>query len=231
MSRSALFARPAIFGGLIVLTLTALGPAPAHAEPVAYRYDARRPYDLGRRHEGFYLRLMPTVFGLGGALRDDIAENAGLGGGGFSLDIAVGGNIVPGFILFAELTGLVAGMGVNYDDPIRGNRDTAATSGGLGIGAAGYFRSNVYLSGSIGVAGIEFFTNEEDLDERIRSNAGFYLKFAVGKEWWVSRRWGLGLAGVITYRRFTLEPDGFWVRGEGIADFWTIGPAFTASFD
>lgn len=226
------------FLSLSLIALATLSSAPAAAQRgqvPARRYETLP--DRGRRHSGFYLRMQPSVSGVAGTLTDP-SQTTPFGGFGGGLDVAVGGNVGGNVILFGELTGLVMGLRFDFDDGTalgrsRGEQETVGTSGGIGIGAQGYIMpANVYIAGSLGLAGASFFTDEDDLDETIDSKTGFYLKLSVGKEWWISRRWAMGISGVVSYRRFKVEADGFWVVGDrgGDIDVITIGPAFSVSF-
>lgn len=75
------------------------------------------------------------------------------------------------------------------------NRDAAM--GAIGGGVTYYFMPlNLYVSPSVGVA---WLVSEDSDDQETHTNAGFALDVSVGKEWWVSNRWGLGVAGGIGY--------------------------------
>jgi hypothetical protein len=54
---------------------------------------------------------------------------------------------------------------------------------------------NLYIGGAIGFAGIEAVVEERGRDD-VRSNGkvGAGLDLDIGKEWWVSANWGLGVA-------------------------------------
>jgi len=61
------------------------------------------------------------------------------------------------------------------------------------------------------------------------SEAGFGAKLALGKEWWVSDHWGIGLAGQLTFGS-NADQD----NGTGNTPTWktiTPGLAFSASFN
>ena len=52
---------------------------------------------------------------------------------------------------------------------------------------------NLYLSATFGLAG---FTANDDGGFKVdSSSSGTAFELMVGKEWWVSRDWGLGIAG------------------------------------
>lgn len=69
--------------------------------------------------------------------------------------------------------------------------------GTLGVGLTYYIMpANVFLSGTVGVGRFALTkpTDDQDDDERIETNPGLSLHAKIGKEWWVSDNWGLGLA-------------------------------------
>ena len=64
---------------------------------------------------------------------------------------------------------------------------------GLGIGVTYYIMpANVYLAGSIGFGQARF---EDTSGDRADSDIGIAGNFMLGKEWWVGRDWGIGVAG------------------------------------
>ena len=97
----------------------------------------------------------------------------------------------------------------------------------LGIGAGWYFASiNLFVSGAISAAWLAATT--ENGDELARTGVGNALSLAVGKEWWISANWGLGLALELAGGRIPDQP------GMGQLDPWRIGAAslvFSATFN
>ena len=76
--------------------------------------------------------------------------------------------------------------------------------------------SNLYLSGTIGLASITL-----DLDgfPSVESETGVGFDLTLGKEWWTSDNWGLGIAAGFGFHNI---PD------KGIED-WK-GPSFALRF-
>jgi hypothetical protein len=151
--------------------------------------------DGPRQHRGFYLNM---ALGAGAAsMRSDEADASVRGGAG-SLWVAVGGALTENLILYGEL------FGQGMDDPdVDGTPiDSAAVSAslaGIGPGVTYYFMPlNLYVSGTIALVGgsvqIEDELEDDGRSER-RTQAGLGLGLAVGKEWWLSGNWGLGVAG------------------------------------
>ena len=73
----------------------------------------------------------------------------------------------------------------------------SATLGGFGVGLTYYFMPvNIYLSGAL--AAMIFEMDDNDGNKVFTSDAGLGFQGMVGKEWWVSPEWGLGVAGELT---------------------------------
>jgi len=93
----------------------------------------------------------------------------------------------------------------------------------IGPGVNYYFMpSNFYLSAAILMTGLVTTLEGNSGSTKV----GFGATFSVGKEWWVSDRWGLGIAGQFS---FGSNKD----KGPGSPPTWTtITPAlaFSASF-
>lgn len=64
---------------------------------------------------------------------------------------------------------------------------------GVGPGLAYYFPSKIYLSGSLSFS--QAPVQDEDGVSIGETDIGVGLHALVGKEWWVSPKWGLGIAG------------------------------------
>ena len=66
--------------------------------------------------------------------------------------------------------------------------------GGFGAGVVYYFQPiNLYLSGAIAAVNLE--SQDSTGNTTYQSNFGPGFQGMVGKEWWVSPHWGLGVAG------------------------------------
>jgi hypothetical protein len=145
-------------------------------------------------HDGFYLRLH---LGFG---RTSVEGKNGVGarntlvGMGTSFGVALGGTVAPNLAVFGTLT-------FNFTDGPTvsdGQGNSARASGSLGLYAIGagvvYYVQplNLYVSGALTGVQLQF------LDERGRtvyeSKFGAGFQGIVGKEWWVSSEWGLGIA-------------------------------------
>jgi len=146
------------------------------------------------QHDGFFAR---GHFGIGAtslsASRGGVKTT--LSGGGVALGGAIGGVVAHNLVLYGAF------FATDVGDP---NLEVGGTSmptsvgeigfGGFGPGVAYYFEPlNLYLSGTLGLCAFHVRDgNGERLDS---SKTGLAFELMVGKEWWVSHDWGLGIAG------------------------------------
>ncbi len=164
------------------------------------------------RHDpGFFFRGALGV-GFSGASLDDSQETTFTGAGGL-VSLAVGGTVAPNFALYADLFGFSMLEPTVSQNGVEAGKadDTTATLAAIGLGASYYLMPlNLYFAGSIGtgqatietrarVGPVEVVLNED-------SKPGLAVSLMVGKEWWVSRRWGMGIAGQAIFGR--VETDG-----------------------
>jgi hypothetical protein len=180
------------------LSLFFLAPALLFAQP-----------NLGHhRHDGFFLSISPGV--AFGSSKADLGGNAGswdnitYSGPGGMLDFKIGGAIKENFILSFD----VIGRNVRGPDmeTVGGttelDKDVVLSDGTLGLGLTYYIMpANVFLSGTLGVGRFVLTNPTEDTedDETIETNPGLSLHAKIGKEWWVSDNWGLGVAAGYGY--------------------------------
>ena len=90
---------------------------------------------------------------------------------------------------------------------------------GVGLNVTYYTPSNFYFSATPSVTVLNVETDDEDYE----TDAGFGVRVAIGKEWWVGDEWGLGLNG-----QFALSSN------EDEGETWTttwVGIAFSATFN
>jgi hypothetical protein len=140
----------------------------------------------GRVSRGFFLRLH---LGLGyGSLTGSgsYSGTATIAGSGVSVGVALGGGVAENLALYGTI--FMSSFG-NADSG--SNTGTDASLGGYAVGVVYYFMPiNVYVSGAGGVAGMGRFDSQGKLIDS--SNIGLGFDGIVGKEWRVSRHWGLG---------------------------------------
>ncbi len=146
-------------------------------------------------HEGFYL-----AFGASGASGDIKLDATGtdfshmtIGGSGAQFDFRIGGAVAPNVILSFDLsTRAINSPSVNVDGYGGAlSSDYTASDTIVGLGVTYYIMpSNVFISGTIG-RGV-FTMKNGGTSTNSESGSGIILR--AGKEWWVSRNWGLGVA-------------------------------------
>ena len=166
---------------------------------------------------GFFLRVAPG----GGFARtaiDEAGDRFELRGFSGSLDVAVGATVAKNFALHGNV-----GAWSVVDPTLRFNgeedavEDAAVTLVSYGAGFTWYFgSSNAYLTAWAGAAELEFeFEGDEESSE-----SGFAFEVGLGKEWWVSDRWGLGVSASAGYH--SVPP------GDAASNF--KGPSFAVRF-
>jgi hypothetical protein len=151
------------------------------------------------RHLGFFLR--PDL-GVGymtssaptGTSAGDLTVSGPSGVFGF----VIGGTLTENVILGAHLyDSVVVNPTVSLSTgQSASSSNTSLTMYGIGPEFTYYWMpSNVYLSATAALTRLAMSANGRDST----SNVGFGMRVAVGKEWWVSDHWGLGLVGQTSF--------------------------------
>jgi hypothetical protein len=187
-----------------------------------------------RLHDGgFFLRMAPGI-GHSQAEADGFSDFNGASG---SFELAIGAVVAKNFAIHATFDGW--GL-LDSQDNLRGTPlpahhgalarsrraqhydDTHVGMGLWGAGATYWLgTSNVYLTASAGAARLYYNVDfNSDFEDYAHSDTGFAFASGVGKEWWVSDRWGLGAAGTFGYQ--SIPP------GAGGPNF--SGPTFAVRF-
>lgn len=196
---------------LLMPALLALGTlSPAHAEP--------------HTHDGFLLRLS-IGFGYENlGLEDGLGTTLDVGGFGAGTSIGIGGVVAPNLAINADLfAAAVVSPNVEQNGVELGKaQDTSVTLSALGVGATYYFMPiNIYVALSLGFAVTSITVEGSDFE----SDAGFALNAMVGKEFWVGREWGIGVAGQLIYADVPTETD------SSSASFISANIMFSATFN
>ncbi len=127
--------------------------------------------------------------GTGYAKYEDLFELYGVAG---LLSFHFGGAVSENLILFGKVSSSsMTDPDVTFFGTVTGEtNDTTYDVSGIGAGVNYYLPYNFYISGSIDfpVATLKSGSSEGS------SDAGFGGELSLGKEWWVSDSWGLGLA-------------------------------------
>jgi hypothetical protein len=176
--------------------------------------------------EGFFLRL-----GVGGGpAGSEIkvgSEKIKLDGTGVDLEVAIGGIIVPNLAVHGTIFGwLITDPDAEIDlsgiPPASGTLDGDFSLNSVGVGLTYYVMPiNLYLTGTLGFGQLSLDLGSISGD----SDTGFSMEAAVGKEWFVSNRWGIGVAVGIIYHSFS-DP--------GVDENWSgisIPIRFSATFN
>lgn len=145
-------------------------------------------------HDGFFLRLAPGIGAMSGSesFGGNKLEYSGASG---LFNFGIGGAVAENVILHLDLSG------VSTSEPTVKTNGYSSTSTGdlttsiVGIGLTTYFQSNFYITGAVGIAKTKFESNGTTYE----TDNGYGINIMLGKEWWVSENWGLGVAGQFLY--------------------------------
>jgi hypothetical protein len=175
------------------------------------------------KHDGFFLQMDLGLGGMGSEASQS-GFDLKLSGTGVDFKLAIGGAPVENFILAGEL------WGVSVASPSATVNGSSATSNAssLGLSAFGvnftyYFMPiNIYVSAVPSIASLSVNAGGTTYSTK----NGFAIKLVVGKEWWVSERWGLGLNA--QYAHSSNEDSG--TNPPTWATNW-FGVAFSATYN
>lgn len=169
---------------LVVVTPAEAAPSP----PATTAPQAEASTSTAHRHLGFALRFEPGIGLIGsnayGSNQWELMNLARTGVSG-SFGIVAGGALIENLILAADFWGTAT--------PSPAGGDSAYGLGAIGVNVTYYLMPhNVFVSASPSIA--KLWSVRSDGSSHA-TTAGFALKLAVGKEWWISDHWGLGVAG------------------------------------
>jgi len=145
------------------------------------------------QHDGLFLRFQLGFGGLKSA-----GGQTSLSGTAGSFAVALGFSPTDHLVLYGEIFDDVATSptGTLYDHPISAGDGVTQTLVAYGIGAAWYFTSlNAYVSvtGGVGKVAVDA-TKATTITGTATSETGPMVRLSLGKEWWVSPNWGLGVS-------------------------------------
>jgi hypothetical protein len=196
-------------GVLLAASAASAQPAPAGED------------DRVHRHQGLFLRLDGGL----GYLRSSSmlnGEDASLTGLALSFGISLGGHVREDLSVFGHASISAAPAPTASLGTSSGGTDSSLELVSIGPGVNYYFMpSNVYVSAVVALTGLFAIAKNKSGS----SEVGLGVRVAVGKEWWVGDRWGIGVAG-----QFSFGSN----QDQGSAAHWkTISPtlAFSATFD
>jgi len=180
-------------------------PPPPYAAPPNMRWVLVDPNAMPpppepgfHRHDGFYMR---GVMGFAvGEMRGDLANGQlQISGSGIAEAFAFGYAIKENVIVYGEYG--IAGLFTATASGAGKNPNTSSTNPltlSFAPGLAYYLEpQNLYVSGALGLAfsiATEKLNGGEVTSIQHDSGAGIGGNLTLGKEWWVSANWGLGVA-------------------------------------
>jgi hypothetical protein len=165
------------------------GPAPGYYAAPGYGWYG------AHQHDGFYMRLDAGVGGL------SASENVGgstytYSGLSTHLGAAFGGVVAPNLVIYGEfIFATVSNASLSEGGVTQSYSGTNLDVFGFGPGIAYYFEPiNLYLSGTLTFTQVSFSDTYYGYSQG-DTNFGLGVSLMLGKEWWVSRDWGIGIAG------------------------------------
>ncbi len=178
-------------------------------------------------HDGFLFRL---IWGYGGGevtVDDYIGSDLHLKGINGMIRTQFGysfGNSINLFLDYAGIT--VTESEVTWGDIKMENANTEYFSSQLGLGISYYLMpSNFYIALSVCAVVSEF--KGDLIDTQDVSGIGYFV--SIGKEWWVSNNWGLGIS--LYYYQEKLDIDDPVMSEKYKVESRSWGIAFTATFN
>lgn len=191
--------------------------------------------DRGGTHDGFFLRLSSGIGG--GRVSGDNDTSGKFTGATSQGSIAIGGVITDNLALHADV--FVASL---FNPTYENKNGTAVTLndlditmrfGSVGVGVTYYIMPmNLYLCGSLGLAvastEVRYTRLGLTFTDTWESQTGFGLNLMVGKEWWVSDNWGLGVAGQFIYANIPVKDK---TGAEDSFSGGSLGVLFSATYN
>ena len=156
-------------------------------------------------HEGFYLSMAigPALGNIKG--HDNNGKTYQVKGDAAGFDFQIGGAIKPNLILHATAQNkTLVGPKINGE---KLDNDHSFQENFYGVGVTKYTKENFFLTGNVGVGHfIQTESTSNNYSNGTTTDAGFSFNVKAGKEWMVSRKWGLG--GGLFYGKTTVKNTG-----------------------
>jgi hypothetical protein len=178
-------------------------------------------------HDGLYVGAR---LGAGWLKLSESGYDGSISGWGWPFALSVGYALTPNLVVFGEFYALQVR---NPSDDGIGLVDLYLLA--VGPGATYYLNpSNVFASCSVSLAQASY-RNGSPLDERYGTNEtshwGVSGRLALGKEWWISNNWGLGLAGELQLGRMGSRTEPWETNGASHFTVKGFSLLATASFN
>lgn len=163
------------------------------AASVAHAQDGRHT------HDGFYVRIQT---GAGYTRTSLLGQDFAFRGISGAFNLEVGGAVATDFIVYGKVFSTYTSRptvdmdGETFTGELAGVQGAALNT--LGVGATWYLMpGNLYLTGALSMADIAIALDSQQGG----SNVGVGLHLGLGKEWWVSDNWALGVGAELALSR------------------------------
>ncbi|HET7754515.1 MAG TPA: hypothetical protein VFK85_11450 [Anaeromyxobacteraceae bacterium] len=175
-------------------------------------------------HDGFFLQMDLGVGGMASSV-DQGGGDLKLSGGSGQFSVGVGGAVARNFVIAGQVWAVsVPDPDVKLGGTKLGEADATLSLSGIGVQLVYYFMPlNVYVSATPSLTRLSL----DEGSSTGESDTGFGMKLAVGKEWWVSDNWALGLNGQFA---FSTNDDSGVAGAPSWGTGW-FGVAFSATFN
>ena len=175
-----------------------------------------------RDHDGGVFLRLSAGYGTANTSFDVGVAELEISGMSGDANLAIGGMVTPNLAIHATVFGWFA---TNPDASLLGVTETLAADvslSAIGVGLTYYIMPiNMYMSGSIGAGSLTIDTGHTSGE----TDMGPAIDLTMGKEWWVSDSWALGIAGGFGYH--SVPEHGI----EGDWTGWSFGIRFTSSYN
>jgi len=152
-----------------------------------------------RRHLGLMVRpdiglgAMATFQSNASPTEGDATLSGGAGMFGVIVGYAVSENLIIGGHIFDTV---VSNPNVSFSSGLSGGtQNTSMSLFGIGPSLTYYWPSNYYLTTTVHLSRLSISTNGTDAN----ADTGIGARLGIGREWWISDHWGLGLNGHFGY--------------------------------
>jgi hypothetical protein len=151
-------------------------------------------------------------------------------GGGGAFGIAIGGALTKNLILYGTILDSIATDPTIELNGVSGTANGASAGVvGLGGGLAYYLDNNVFFAGSLLAS--RLVINNSNGDAIARTDWGVTFDGQIGKEWWASDNWGLGVSVQLLLGRMKDQANDTFI---GSPPTWSVAAfnvLFSASYN
>jgi len=210
-----------LFAAALCISASAFAQTGTVLAPQVVRPGTLLPDNTINRHFGFFIR--PDLgFGYMTSSESTSFGDVTVSGVAALAGVSIGGAVAENVILSAHIYDAVTtNPTVTLNRTSGSTSNTEVTMFGIGPELTYYFMpNNVYLSGTLALSRM---TTSGNSNGSASTDWGFGTRVTLGKEWWVSDHWGLGLSGHVSYA--TNNDVGNTVST------WALGAAFSATYN